>query len=204
MKYKINTISLKNIEKVERYIEGELTDYIPVTEITNIRDYAFYNYRPSSILIPKSVKYIGVFANLGIMYYEGTLNDWCNIEFGNAYAPSTKGNKIYIRDDNGDIEYNNLKYSLVEGSITISSNIIPSNCFLNYNLITRLVIENTVNKIESYAFGDCQGLEEIVYNGTISEWENIDKEQYWLGKPKLLGGLTPATLVQCSDGEVSV
>ncbi len=94
------------------------------------------------------------------------------------------------------------------------------NLYLNDELVTELIIPETVTEIKAYAFrgctsitsvtipdsvttigswvfSDCSNLNEIRYGGTISEWDVITKGSGWNSN-------VSATKVICSDGEVTL
>ena len=67
-------------------------------------------------------------------------------------------------------------------------------CCIN---LTSVVIGDSVTTIGNYAFYDCTNLTSITFNGTVEEWNAIEKENYW-------NVLLPATKVVCLDGEVAL
>jgi hypothetical protein len=76
----------------------------------------------------------------------------------------------------------------------------------NYGLvgskITEVILPESVTKIGYNCFDGCKLLENITYNGTIEQWNSIDKRQGWSGgnwsDPIL------ATVVHCTDGDVTI
>ena len=40
-------------------------------------------------------------------------------------------------------------------------------------------MSNSVRNIKSYAFSNCSNLSNIIFNGTINEWNNITKASDW-------------------------
>ncbi len=56
---------------------------------------------------------------------------------------------------------------------------------------------NCIRHIEAFAFAYCTSLTDIMYNGTIAEWESIRKNEGWNEGLK-------ATYVRCTDGMVSI
>ena len=72
---------------------------------------------------------------------------------------------------------------------------IRHNTFENYTSIKTVVIPETVELIGISAFEGCEGLELIIYRGTMAQWEEIVKLQNWdLGT----GNYT----IRCTDGDI--
>lgn len=65
-------------------------------------------------------------------------------------------------------------------SITLPSTIkkISSGAFEGSGL-TEIVIPNSIQEIQSYAFADCKSLKTIRFNGTQEEWNNINLMRNW-------------------------
>lgn len=68
--------------------------------------------------------------------------------------------------------------------------------YCSYYILTSIEIPNSVTVIGDFAFSGCESLERITFNGTVEEWNAIEKS-YW-------NGSVPATKVVCSDGEVAL
>ena len=68
--------------------------------------------------------------------------------------------------------------------------------------MTSIEIPDSVTNIGFAAFGNCNKLDTIVFVGTTEQWNNnVAKNKYWFGT---LDTTTPATHVQCSDGQVAL
>ncbi|MGM9972298.1 MAG: leucine-rich repeat protein, partial [Anaeroplasmataceae bacterium] len=157
-----------NTYKVVKKIE------IPNT-ITSIGDYQFYGFNEvSSITIPSSVTSIGAYAfvrhsSLVIrIYYNGTIEEWCKIEFSNSYSnPMSTFNAydFYILDET----VNTYKVvTKIEIPNTITS--IGDYQFYGFKNVTSITIPNSVTSIGSFAFEGCTSL-------TYNEYDNA----YYLG-----------------------
>lgn len=127
--------------------------------------------------------------NLKYVYYNGSIADWCNIKFAGAfiiyslYNPS-KMDYFYVADQNGDVDYNNKKYSRVldlvipEGVTKINNYVFSTFKFLN-----SVSLPSTLQEIGDYCFSDCTGIKEInipanvkkLGNGTFSDCTGIEK-----------------------------
>ena len=74
---------------------------------------------------------------------------------------------------------------------------IDSSTFSNCYSLKSVVIGNSVNSIGLFAFSRCGSLTDITYNGTIAEWNAIEKVYDWNTN-------VPATEIVCSDGVVDI
>lgn len=90
-----------------------------------------------------------------------------------------------------DYDCNLKKVVISEGTSTIMSN-----AFTFCIDLRKVVIPHSIVYIESGAFNFCQGLSYIEYNGTIEEWEAINKGKDWYID-------CPITTIKCIDGEIS-
>ena len=84
-------------------------------------------------------------------------------------------------------------------SITLSASLqtICKSAFSGCSALTRLELPESLTKIETGAFDYADELTELVYAGTVEQWEQIELESGWLGD-------SPATVVRCADGEVEL
>lgn len=67
--------------------------------------------------------------------------------------------------------------------------------FLNCENLERVTIPESVTEIQKYFCRNCEKLTEIIFTGTIEQWNAITKAENW-------NGSVPATEVVCSDGTV--
>ena len=84
-------------------------------------------------------------------------------------------------------------------SITIPKSVthIGKYAFTYCTSLTTIRIPDSVTSIGNGAFFMCETLSNIIFNGTIEQWKNIEIEK------KLNLGV-PATTVHCSDGDVEL
>ena len=127
--------------------------------------YSINDKNVSSIIIPEKTSEISSYAfyeceNLENVYYDGTLEDWCNISFEpSSFNLMDYAKNFYILDSNGDVEYNGNKYSLVteiEIPNTITS--IGNYQFYGFNDVTSVIIPDSVTSIGVDAFSECSSL----------------------------------------------
>ena len=117
-----------------------------------------------SIKMPKS----GDLANLEKVYYDGTLEDWLNIEFDNWYSnPMYYAEEIYMKKDN--------EYYLVE-EIKFDSEIVDISNIVGFDCLKKIHLTNKFKKI--YNSGLPQFIElnvdEVYYEGTLEDWLNLE------------------------------
>lgn len=177
---------------------------IPNT-ISIVGGYQFYGFKNiKDITISSYVEKIGYYAffscyNLENIYYNGTPDDWCNINMESS--PMECANNIYFIDRNGTIEHNGKYYKkITELVVPDSISEICDGLFMNFSM-NKVVISNGINKIGIRAFSCCDNLTEIVipnsikdicfdsfggclnlskvyYEGTIDEWQEINIDSY--------------------------
>jgi hypothetical protein len=87
----------------------------------------------------------------------------------------------------------------ISGSYTIKENtrLIANYAFAYCSSLTSITIPNSVTIIRDYAFWGCSSLISIEFQGTMDQWNAINKGSDWNGE-------VPATYVQCSDGQVAI
>ena len=154
------------------YYKGENL-VIPNT-VTSI-DYGAFHYCSSlkNLEIPSSVTSIGDWAfvdcsALENVFYKGTIKDWCNIDFVSGFSnPFYKGANLNLLDNNGDILFNENKYSLVT-DLVIPSGVtnIKTKVFYECKGITSVTISSSVENIEKDAFFNCRNLVDVTLCGT--------------------------------------
>ena len=147
-----------------------VTDLIIPNGVKKIGDYQFSNFKNiTNVLIPKSVKSIGSDAfyncrDLKNVYYDGSIEDWCNISFGFCLSsPMRYASNFYYLDENGSVEFNGNKYSL------LTELIIPNTVkklgrfqFCGFDKLKSVYISKSVKQISSLSFSCCKNLKRIV------------------------------------------
>lgn len=113
------------------------------------------------IIFTNSIKKIAESAfkdcdNLTDVYFDGTIEDWCNIEFGDSNAnPMSKSLYLYIKDQTDS-------YAIINNLIIPESIAkIGSYQFYGINTITNIILNENIYSIGNYAFGYCNKLETI-------------------------------------------
>jgi hypothetical protein len=196
------------------YIDGELVnDIVLPSTFTEIKDYAFSGCASlTSVEIPDGVTSIGesVFdrctgltsmkipasvtnidnytlptINLKTVYYDGTLEQWCNITFGKQYTSGCKDMTLYIDGELVDdivipSTVTEIKPYAFNNCISLTSVVIPDSvtsigerAFHDCTGLTSVTIGSGVTSIDYYAFCWCSNLKTVYYEGSMEQWCNI-------------------------------
>ena len=118
--------------------------------VTSIGEAAFSKGNFTSITIPPSITSIEEYAfnscySLKSVNYLGTVNQWCNMNF--------------ICNSQTWNETNPLNYA--------------QDFYINHELVTTLVIPNTVTKINNYVFANAKMLDRIVISNSVTSIEDF-------------------------------
>ena len=151
------------------YINGEkLVNLVIPKEITRINAFAFNGCTSiESITVHKDVSFVGKDAFLSsskkVVYYEGDVNDWCNIEYGTYSDPALIGSAESTYDDfmpicyGADLHLNGTKLTHL-----VLPNDFHGQYFRGCTSIEELVIPNGITNINKYAFQNCTSLTSVV------------------------------------------
>ena len=205
-----------SLTTIDTYAFGHcsgLTTLTIATGVTQIRDNAFANCK-----------------NLVELKYNGTKTGWTNVTKGtnwNSNVPSfgvycSDGYDPWVTNSSKKLYYTTTSKSTITPrnitafndtySNSISSNsynirgtlefyydvtTIPVNAFSGMTSLQSICIDNEGAKIRDYAFKGCTDLITITYLGTKSNWNSKTKGTDWYLNTK-------ATVVHCTDGDVSI
>lgn len=141
-------------------------------------NYLAYNSDLISIDIPSNIKSIGY------------------------YAFSNCTNLVNITIPSSVI---NIKSKAFERCISLTSITIPNSvtsigdhAFFGCIRLTSITIPDSVTSIGIAAFAECLKLKNITYNGTIVDWNNIDKGHNWNAD------VPTDCVVHCTDGDIKL
>lgn len=137
--------------------------------------------------MPSTVTHIESFAfyEAGAGICVDSIEQWCNIEMTGVPFGTGRAYGLYI----GDTLVTDV---VIPDSITI----VPDNAFYGYYPLKSVVLPSTTQQINT-AFANCSQLNNITYNGTVSEWHALVKKDGW-------NAGIPAAWVQCTDGRASL
>ena len=116
------------------------------------------------LFIPEYINMINILRSpIENLYYDGDLESWINISKNSN--PVIKN--LYLRDENGDKEYNGKKFKLLEEVVTPEGmEIIDS---IKAESIKKIIISDDVKIIGNTAFSGCINLREIVIGKNVTE-----------------------------------
>ena len=152
------------------YLQDKANGYLQIEKIvlpntlTSISAFAFEGFTSiTSLTIPKSITQMGgtdaPFSPdtcIGSVYYEGDVNDWCNVTFGARHSnPMQFTANFYFTDENGQY----CKPTEIEIPDTISA--IGDYQFIGLGTIKMLAFNSDLTKIGDYAFYRCVSLSQI-------------------------------------------
>lgn len=152
-------------------------EYNGVYAVTEIGNYAFQGCVISDITLPSSVVKVGsdAFANSDItnVYYDGTIADWCNVEFaGRNSNPTLGADNFYFKNDG---EWAELTENLVIPDGVTS---VKAYTFYGNELITSVTIPESVTSVADSAFDHCSSLLTVYWNAVNCETGSVPGYNY--------------------------
>ena len=169
------------------YVDPSLTEFVIPDSVTSIEDSAFWGCSGLTSIVVEE----------GNPVYHSDGN--CLIE--TASKTLVVGCKTSVIPDDGSVTSIDYAFSYCTSltSITIPDSVtsIGEYAFLFCTGLTSVTIGNSVTSIGYAAFGNCSGLTSVTFEGTVAEWNAIDKGREWNYN-------CPFTEVVCSDGTVQV
>ena len=185
------------------YLNGnELTELTIPSDITEIKDYAFYNCRSlTSVTIPDSVTSIGYAAfEICSSLTSVTIGNSVTSIGGSAFSGCSSLTSVTI--PNSVTSIGKSAFSGCTGELTVNCNIPNASSSYEYGVFynskfTKVSIGNSVTSIGDYAFyecssltsviipdsvtsigketfRDCSGIQFVFYNGDLAQWCNIN------------------------------
>lgn len=74
--------------------------------------------------------------------------------------------------------------------------------FFRCKNLEKVILTNNLTKIGESAFAQCDNLKIFIYNGTIEDWNKINKDKYWLNQMTTINPIS--VNIQCLDGTITV
>ena len=128
---------------------SSLTNIEIPNNVTSLERYAFYNC-PS----------------LEEVYYDGTIEDWCNIQFKNSSSnPMDCAKHFYMKDSNN--EY----YEVTELVIPDTVSRIGDFNFYGFDNLTKIELSDSVKEIGTSAFAYCKSLKSFTLYFFNTIWD---------------------------------
>lgn len=192
----VTTIGTRSFSKF-----SELTGVTIPDSITSIGDFAFESCNGlTSINIPDSVTIIRDYAFFNCDYLKSVNipTKLTSIAAG-TFCGCRRLTSITIPDSVTSIgqlafdDCSELKDIVIPDRVTS----IGDKTFKGCTGLTSVILPNSVTSIGVNVFFGCYRLSEIIFNGTIDEWDNIDKRKGCLN-------LSSIKKIVCSDGIIHV
>ena len=144
--------------------------------IDSINKKAFqYSNSINSVIIPNTVKFIGDYT-----FYEAS--SLKNIHLGNGIT------------DIGEHAFGSCA-NLQEISIPEGVTVLRENTFEYCSSLHSVSLPNTLESLEALVFFYCSSLTDIYFNGSVDEWNSIEKHENWS-----VG--TDSYTIHCTDGNI--
>lgn len=106
--------------------------------------------------------------NLKTVVFDGTLEDWCEIAFDNLDSnPMCNAENFYCKDAQGNY------YKVTDITIPSDVNTIKTYTFYGFDNTNNVTIPASVTSFEASCFDECTGLNNVYYEGTLTEWCKI-------------------------------
>ncbi|MBQ9457566.1 MAG: leucine-rich repeat domain-containing protein [Bacilli bacterium] len=171
-------------------------------KVVGVMDNGFQGSTMSSLTVGPNLKTIGPVGfsckNLKSVYYNGTIEEFLQIETSNTYAGSwsnllQSGSTLYLLDPNGTVEHKGKRYSVLETlRIPEGMTTLPSLVMAGCSSLKELIIPSSVTTIEDRAFLNCENLETIVFEdpttltslGSAAFSSNCKMEHIYVGSSK--------------------
>lgn len=170
-----------------------LTSVAFSNEVTSIGNYAFESCTSlTSLTIPGSVTSLGENAFLSCyeltdIFYGGTSDQWESLEYWQyeddlfsarvwfEYSKFEDGKLCLAGDVADNSQYSWSEHADATEVIHIHSGVtsIPSGAYSGFGNVAICSIPNTVEKIASNAFENCDSLTDVYYSGSEAEWKMV-------------------------------
>lgn len=85
-------------------------------------------------------------------------------------------------------------------NVTINGTIIGEYMFVSCTKLSTFNIGSKLKKIGSNVFNYCSALKTITYDGTLAQWQAIEKGSNWDGRSAMEAAQSGLVKIQCTDG----
>lgn len=187
---------------IDRTSFSEVTQMLfPIFTTSILSEEDIFNIsKLTSVELPDTIKYIGTLTfQLCTGLQHVTLEEGLISIGEGAFNSCVSLQNINIPDSTVSIEKNAFVNcsSLYEVTLGCNLNKIDDGAFDSCSALPSIVFPNSLTYIGQHAFIGCTSLNDIYYSGTISEWDNVEKQASW-------NEGVPATVVHCTDGDVEI
>ena len=146
---------------------SSLTSIVIPNSVTSIKYRAFQDCTsmtsillPSSIISIEEVSFSGC-SSLMDVYYNGTIEDWCNITFGDYSSGASASNPMYYAQHFYMKDSNNEYYEVIEIDIPNTIISIGAYQFEGFENVVNVILPDSITGINRYAFYGCSNLASI-------------------------------------------
>ena len=151
---------------------SEVTEMVVSDKVTEALDSQFIHFvNIDTIRIPVSLKkftgsvFWGAYFNK--VYYEGTIADWCEIEFtGESANPMSCASEFYIKDGNDWVKVTDI---VIPDTV---KKLLPYT-FYGFDELNTLVIPESIEKVYAESYFTNPNVTAIYYGGTPEEWASV-------------------------------
>ena len=152
-------------------------------KLRTIPQWAFIScHKLTNVVMPKSIKTI----------YDSAFEDCWSLK------------TIVLPDELKCIGYGAFKYCKNLSNIVIpdSVNKICDTAFNGCTSLTSIQLPSNLERIGYYIFGSCENnLNDVTYNGTKEQWQQIDKSRYWFSN---WASSSNPKQIKCTDGIIKI
>ena len=138
--------------------------------ITSVSKSAFLGWDTiTTIVLPNSIKNIEIGAftcKIENTYYNGTLDDWCNMTFAGVTSSPIGSENFYVLNPNSKSDkdkYMSLETLVLDETILVVNDYI----FAGHSSLKTLTIKEGITKIGASAFSNCTSLETIEFPNSL-------------------------------------
>ena len=164
---------------------SRIKEVILSDNLEEIKAGTFVNCTISTLVIGEKIKKFdsGAFSEVNNIYYNGTVEGWCNMQCESKYPSKNSNEKepsfynlmnkcsnFYIKDQNGQVIENDNKYS------SLTDLVVPNGItkiygyqFYGIRSIVDITLPNTLKTISAHAFERCEDINAIILPESIEE-----------------------------------
>jgi len=208
-------IDAKNFEKVyskflnifsvySNDVEGAFTELLlknginPLHYLENVPENFAYDTGIKEIVIPDHIQTIGYNAFRSCEVLEkAKIGENVHVIGYKAFSYCR-----LLRDINIPNKVRHIKISAFEFCDSLVNLILPDSleylgaaAFENCTLLQKVVLPSKLSYMGSRIFSGCEALSEIIYNGTMAQWDNIEKSEAWAKDSYI-------TKIKCTNGVI--